>query len=86
MADITFAEDGQVGDPNSAAALRKAQEVEYGTWIATEEISINGVRAFNKGDAVPVSHVERLRLDEAKVVAKRSTKAGQAVEAEVAKP
>lgn len=37
---------------------REAVRAEYSKWVATEVIEINGVRAFNPGDAVPVSHVE----------------------------
>lgn len=35
-----------------------AQQKEYGTYVATRAIDINGARAFNAGDPVPVSHVE----------------------------
>lgn len=45
--------------PETAVALASAQEVEYGTYVAKEAIFIGGVRAFNAGDPVPVSHVER---------------------------
>ena len=40
-------------------AYRLAQQAEWGTYVATEPIDINGARAFNVGDAVPVSHVVR---------------------------
>lgn len=57
--------------------LRKAQEAEYGTYVATQPIDINGARAFNIGDPVPASHVSRgVVPDDA--VAKASTKAGKA--------
>ena len=36
-----------------------AQVVEYGTYVATEVILVDGVRAYNPGDPVPVSNVER---------------------------
>lgn len=42
----------------TAAERRQKQLVEYGTYVATEPISINGAHAFNAGDPVPVSHVE----------------------------
>jgi hypothetical protein len=45
--------------PVTAAELREAQRAEYGTYVAVVPIDINGARAFNPGDAVPVSHVER---------------------------
>jgi len=42
----------------TAAERRQKQLVEYGTYFATEPISINDAHAFNAGDPVPVSHVE----------------------------
>ncbi len=45
--------------PSTAEDLRAAQIAEYGTYTATERIVIDGALAFNPGDAVPVSHVER---------------------------
>lgn len=51
---------------------------EYSMYVATGPIDINGARAFNVGDPVPVSHVDgdnpTVRSDQ---VAKTSTKAGQ---------
>lgn len=38
-----------------AAALA----AEYGTYVATQPIVINGVRAYNEGNPVPVSNVEQ---------------------------
>jgi hypothetical protein len=48
-------------EPDLAAVeeYRKAQEAEYGQYVAAEAISINGVRAFNQFDPVPAGHVER---------------------------
>lgn len=57
--------------------LRRAQAAEYGTFVATKEILIDGARAFNVGDPVPVSHVERGVVD-ADSVAKSTTKAARA--------
>lgn len=57
--------------------LRKAQAEEYSTYVATHNIEINGARAFNEGDAVPVSHVKRGVVAQDSV-AKVTTKAGQA--------
>lgn len=57
--------------------LRQAQEREYGTYVALEPIDIGGARAFNTGDPVPVSHVERGVVQETQV-AKTTTKAGRA--------
>lgn len=55
-----------------------AVDAEYGTYVAVEPIEIGGARAFNVGDPVPKSTVER---DDSPIgaeqVAKRQTKAGQ---------
>lgn len=63
--------------PTTADDLRQQLEVDYGTYVATRVIYVDGVRAFNVGDPVPASHVERgvVGADE---VAKSSTKAGRA--------
>lgn len=55
-----------------------AQQKEYGTYVAVNPIDHLGARAFNPGDPVPVSHVERgvVSLDD---VAKVTTKAAAAV-------
>lgn len=63
--------------PATAEELSAAQEAEYGTYVATEPINIDGARAFNPGDRVPVSHVQRGVVDESQV-AKLTTKAGRA--------
>jgi hypothetical protein len=44
---------------------RKAREVEYGTYTAAEDIHVDGVLAFKKGDPVPVSHVKQYSLQRA---------------------
>ena len=47
-------------DPAAEARARlDAQAEEYGTYVAVNAIAIDGVRAFNPGDPVPKSHVER---------------------------
>lgn len=38
---------------------RRAQEAEWGSYVATAVIHVNGARAFNPGDPVPASHVVR---------------------------
>jgi len=43
--------------PTTAVDHQAAIAAEYGTYVATEPIDIGGARAFNPGDAVPVSHV-----------------------------
>lgn len=47
-----------MSEPTTVAELKAAQEAEYGTYVAAHPIFINGVRAFNAGDPVPVSHVK----------------------------
>ncbi len=63
--------------PMTAAQFREALGDEYGQYVATVAIDINGARAFNVGDPVPASHVER-GVVESDQVSKVSTKAGQA--------
>lgn len=48
-----------MSEPTTVAELKAAQQEEYGTYVAAVPIFINGVRAFNAGDPVPVSHVKR---------------------------
>ena len=68
--------------PMTAQQYRDAQVAEYGTYVALSPIDINGARAFNVGDPVPASHVERgVVLDEQ--VAKTTTKAGREAAAAV---
>ena len=38
--------------------LREAQIAEYGRYVAKDTIYINGARAYNAGDSVPVSAVD----------------------------
>lgn len=66
--------------PDFAAAeeLRQAQAKEYGQWVAVEPIDIGGARAFNPGDPVPVSHVERGVVAKSQVVG-ASTKTATAI-------
>ncbi len=61
----------------TAADLRAALGDEYGQYVAAGPIYIGGARAFNEGDPVPASHVER-GVVEADQVSKPTTKAGQA--------
>lgn len=63
--------------PTTAAEQQAAIESEYGTWVAVETIFIDGARAFNVGDAVPKSHVERGVVPQ-ESVEKSTTKTGQA--------
>ena len=69
-------------DPNKALAdAVKAQEKEWGTYIAVVPIDIDGVRAFNAGHAVPFSHVERGLVAKASVRKSTEAEAGAAVPA-----
>lgn len=45
--------------PQTAEDRQAEVDREWGQYVATENIFIDGVRAFNEGDAVPASHVER---------------------------
>lgn len=62
--------------PTTAAEQQSAVESEYGTYVAAEPIFIGGARAFNEGDPVPVSHVER-EVVAKEQVHKITTKAGR---------
>lgn len=62
--------------PSTVAELEAEQRKEYGTYVAVGPIFIDGARAFNRGHAVPVSHVER-GVVSPEQVAKLSTKAGR---------
>jgi hypothetical protein len=41
----------------------EAQRKEYGTYIANRPIDVNGARAYNVGDPVPVSNVQQHGYD-----------------------
>lgn len=66
-------------DPAAEARARlETQAKEYGEYVAVNAIAINGVRAFNAGDPVPKSHVER-EIVSKDDVAKVGTKKAEAV-------
>lgn len=76
-----------VTDPE-VVARRKARAEEYGTWESGPAgIEFDGARAFNEGDPVPKSTVERLSLDKLGAVVKTGTFAEKtaALEAERAR-
>lgn len=50
--------------------FQAAQAKEYSTYVAKEVIFLDGARAFNPGQPVPVSHVERFKYDEQGLVEK----------------
>lgn len=56
--------------PVSVEEFQKEQLAEWGAWKATAPIFVDGVRAFNAGDAVPVSHVKQHGYDKAGLVEK----------------
>ena len=62
--------------PQSVEEYLAAQKAEWGEYVATEAIDINGVRAFNAGDPVPKSHVDRkvVSADQVKKAAKTTAK------------
>ena len=65
-----------MADITTAAQYREAVGAEYGTYVALGPIDLEGARAFNAGDPVPVSHVDGgvVRADQ---VSKVNTKAGR---------
>lgn len=62
--------------PATAEDAREALAKEYGTYVALTAINVNGARAFNAGDPVPVSHVVNGVVGEGQV-SKITTKAGR---------
>jgi hypothetical protein len=74
-----------MSEPVTAAQLREEQEREYGQFVAAQVIDIEGARAFNVGDPVPASHVQR-GVVSADAVKKTTTKAGQALVADASTP
>ncbi len=64
--------------PATVEDQAQAQAAEYGKYVATVAIDIHGARAFNPGDPVPVSHVDRGVVSRESVVGS-STKTAAAV-------
>lgn len=64
--------------PAAADEFQKAQEAEYGTYVAVEPINIDGVRAFNPGDPVPKGHVDTGAVEQSQVTKLSNTKAAKA--------
>lgn len=61
-----------------------AQQKEYGQYVAAQQIfTPHGALAYNRGDAVPVSNVERHQYDKLNWVVKTGTKAHQEILAEL---
>lgn len=76
-----------ITDPD-VEARRKARAEEYGTWeCGPQPIAFGGARAFNEGEPVPKSTVERLGLDKLGIVVPTGTyekKQAEAIDAQVA--
>lgn len=76
-----------ITDPD-VEARRKARAEEYGTWeCGPQPIAFGGARAFNEGEPVPKSTVERLGLDTMGIVVPSGTyakKQAEAVDAQAA--
>jgi hypothetical protein len=60
----------------------EAQRDEYTKYIAVTEINIGNARAFNTGDPVPASTVERFDMVNLGLVAERDSDDGKAVVAQ----
>lgn len=71
--------------PQTVEDRERERAAEYGKYVAVQAIDINGVRAFNVGDAVPIGHVDRgvVHKDSVRTV---SSKAGQQAVAAVTDP
>jgi hypothetical protein len=59
------------------AELEQAQAAEWGTWVATQLITFNGVTAYLPGDPVPSSNVERHGYEKEGLVKKIDSKEGR---------
>jgi hypothetical protein len=79
-AGATYAEDGRA--VLTAEEFRESVAREYSRWVAVEDIDINGVPAFRRGDPVPRSHVDSGAVPRASVVG-RDTRAADAVFSEL---
>lgn len=68
----------EAGRPMRSAEDYAAEvAAEYGEYVAVEPIYVGNALAYNIGDPVPISNVQAHGYAEARVVAKRSTQAGQ---------
>lgn len=65
-----------MADLTDVEAYRKALADDYSQYVAVDTIDIGGVRAFNRGDAVPASHVAQYGWG-SDLVSKVGNKAGQ---------
>jgi len=78
MSEMTLVEQ-QYAD----AMVRRQQQIEeYSQWVAAVPITVGTALAFNTGDPVPASHVERFKWDALGLVSPRLTsESAQAVPA-----
>jgi hypothetical protein len=70
----TSAAPTAVATPEEVQTFRAEQEKEWGQYVAVAPISFNGAPAYNVGDAVPASNVERYKYAEQGLVAKIGSK------------
>lgn len=56
--------------PADVAEFRSAQEIEYGTYVATTDIYVGTALAYTTGMSVPVSNVKLHNYDKMKLVKK----------------
>jgi hypothetical protein len=68
----------EINTDQTAEDHRKAVEAEYGQWVATEQIHIDGALAFDVGHPVPVGHVKKFGLDKSGAVESTSKKSDTA--------
>jgi len=64
-----------VQPPTTLEQYQAGQISEWDAYVASEIIDIDGARAFNPGDAVPASHVERGVVKLSQVIARSAVKA-----------
>lgn len=57
--------------------LRKAQDTEYGTYVAVATITYNGAIAYQPGSPVPVSNVQHYGYDKQGLVARIDSAEGK---------
>jgi hypothetical protein len=79
MTKSDTAPQSPLATPEETAAFTEEQAKEWGVWIAYTPIDFGGVRAFNPGDSVPTSHVDKFDLTktEPPSVVKQDSKEGQ---------
>jgi hypothetical protein len=61
---------GVAPDPKTVQELREEIDKEWGAWKAATPIFVDGVRAFNPGDHVPVANVKAHGYDKDGLVEK----------------